>query len=547
MSDEPTGNDETTNLIDSKKRPASEQVLSFYEVYAYHVFIIIASIILFGAPLVYNSLIGRSGILSGIVNLRNGYCSPFAEPNPEKKNDIEEINKFIYATGDPSNDDNYIIADQISFLQSLNACIKNTFKGENNDKSEGEEPSICSINYGKLIHFDYKKNVDWLLTPTNDFLKKYTQIQDLIQYLNINNDEDNPDKTTFYSLSDEFFTLMYGKASIWTFIGGVLFFSFVELPLDIIRRLFVLAIFLYDVIFGSLFYYLTYIFPTSFLETSLLLLPSILFLILPMNVVIGIIYYILDFISLLFFGIFVIYYFIQIGLYIFFIFYTYGDAINKTDLVFYTMKLLLFLGAVIYLILVFFAAFALFFVYGIFVRYASFLIMFIIFILPLFFTATIANDNKDQTEEIYSFKTFLKGLKYKQTSILLILLIVFVYDLFYCKVITMQGTNFGTMLIFIVLLFICGYFNNTLINTDNPDKNGMFSNWAINYYKTNGLKNDSMIVLKKEDYKMYNRKTLSCPASFGDSSDVRDKFNYEAFDVATLIMNSIEWMMGYKK
>jgi hypothetical protein len=46
---------------------------------------------------------------------------------------------------------------------------------------------------------------------------------------------------------------------------------------------------------------------------------------------------------------------------------------------------------------------------------------------------------------------------------------------------------------------------------------------------------------------MYNRKTLSCPASFGDSSDVRDKFNYEAFDVATLIMNSIEWMMGYKK
>jgi hypothetical protein len=206
------------------------------------------------------------------------------------------------------------------------------------------------------------------------------------------------------------------------------------------------------------------------------------------------------------------------------------------------MKLLLFLGAVIYLILVFFAAFALFFVYGIFVRYASFLIMFIIFILPLFFTATIA-----QTEEIYSFKTFLKGLKYKQTSILLILLIVFVYDLFYCKVITMQGTNFGTMFIFIVLLFICGYFNNTLINTDNPDKNGMFSKMAINYYKTDGLKNDSMIELTKEDYTMYNRKTLRCPASFGDSSNVKNKFNYEAFDVATLVMNSVEWMMGYKK
>ena len=84
------------------------------------------------------------------MNLRNGYCSPFAEPNTEPYENTEEINKFIYATGEPADDKNYIIADQISFLQSLNACIKNTFKGENND--ENEEPSICSIDYGKLIH-----------------------------------------------------------------------------------------------------------------------------------------------------------------------------------------------------------------------------------------------------------------------------------------------------------------------------------------------------------------------------------------------------------
>ena len=546
MSDEQTGTDETPDLIKSKKKSGTDQVASFYEVYAYHVLIILSGIILLGAPLVYSSIIGRSGILSGVVNLRNGYCSPFAEPNISATSEpIEDINQMIYAIGEPANEDNFIIADQISFLQSLNACIRNTFKGENQEEmDENGEPSICSINYGKLIHFDYKKNVDWLLTPTYNFLKRWTQIQDLIEYININ--EGSGNVPTFYSLSDEFFTLMYGNASIWTFIGGVLFLTFIELPLDIIRRLFVLAIFLYDVFFGSLFYYLTYIFSTSFLETCLLLLPSILFLVLPMNVVIGLIYYIFDGLSLLFFGIFVIYYFIQIGLYVFFIIYTYGEAINKADYAFYMMKILIFFGAVIYLVLLFLAATALFVVYGIFVRYASFLIMFIIFILPLFFTATIADTNKENTDKNYSFRTLLKGLKYKQTSILLLLLIVFVYDLFYCKVITMQGTNFGTMFLFIVLLFICGYFNTTLINTEDTKKNGMFSSWAINYYKTDALAKDSMIQLDKDDYEMYNRKTLRCDASFGDSSNVKNKFNYEAFNVGTAIMSRLDWIMGYK-
>ena len=127
MSDEQTGTDETPDLIKSKKKSGTDQVASFYEVYAYHVLIILSGIILLGAPLVYSSIIGRSGILSGVVNIRNGYCSPFAEPNISATSEpIEDINQMIYAIGEPANEDNFIIADQISFLQSLNAGSKNS-------------------------------------------------------------------------------------------------------------------------------------------------------------------------------------------------------------------------------------------------------------------------------------------------------------------------------------------------------------------------------------------------------------------------------------
>ena len=70
----------SNNLVNSKKK-SSEQVLNFYEVYAYHVLLVVLGIVLIGAPLVYSLKIGRSGILSGVVNYSTcGYCYPFNKP-----------------------------------------------------------------------------------------------------------------------------------------------------------------------------------------------------------------------------------------------------------------------------------------------------------------------------------------------------------------------------------------------------------------------------------------------------------------------------------
>jgi len=181
--------------------------------------------------------------------------------------------------------------------------------------------------------------------------------------------------------------------------------------------------------------------------------------------------------------------------------------------------------------------------------------MFIIFIFPLFFTAKIAtkeNESSDfvLTDKTYSYLTYLKGLKYKQTAILVLLLVVFIYDLINCKVISINsGNSMGTMFLFIILLFICGYFNNTLIYTkpDEIKKNGMFSRFAINSYKVDSLNKDDMFKMSKEEYKDYMyRQVLKCEARFGDSSNIKEKFNFPAFNLATVITTRVGSFFGYK-
>ena len=92
-----------------------------------------------------------------------------------------------------------------------------------------------------------------------------------------------------------------------------------------------------------------------------------------------------------------------------------------------------------------------------------------IFIFCLFFKAKEArqegNEYKidDSTTNTYSYLTFLKGLQYKQSWILLLLLIVFLYDLLQCKVISLDSMTLGIILVMLIIFMFGGYFTNTKI------------------------------------------------------------------------------------
>jgi hypothetical protein len=104
------------NTVENKVIQTTNQVLNFFEVYAYHVLIIISGILLIGAPLVYSSRVGRSGILSGTFNynIKNfgGNCYPFHKPTFGEGYEEDTENPGIEASG---NDDNLLI---------IASCIK---------------------------------------------------------------------------------------------------------------------------------------------------------------------------------------------------------------------------------------------------------------------------------------------------------------------------------------------------------------------------------------------------------------------------------------
>ena len=91
------------NLVENKSNQKNNQLSNFFEVYTYHIFIIISGILLVGAPLVYSSRVGRSGILSGTFNYNikefGGYCYPFYKPTKGEGYDLDDTNPGIEAKG----------------------------------------------------------------------------------------------------------------------------------------------------------------------------------------------------------------------------------------------------------------------------------------------------------------------------------------------------------------------------------------------------------------------------------------------------------------
>ena len=162
-----------------------------------------------------------------------------------------------------------------------------------------------------------------------------------------------------------------------------------------------------------------------------------------------------------------------------------------------------------------------------------------IFIFCLFFKAKEArqegNEYKidDSTTNTYSYLTFLKGLQYKQSWILLLLLIVFLYDLLQCKVISLDSMTLGIILVMLIIFMFGGYFTNTLIHKDTK-KNNSFA--FINCYKEENLEENMMMDINPDIYEKYRyTKGLTCNAQFIESTLVQDAFNYLPYNVKSAI------------
>ena len=162
-----------------------------------------------------------------------------------------------------------------------------------------------------------------------------------------------------------------------------------------------------------------------------------------------------------------------------------------------------------------------------------------IFIFCLFFQAKEArqegNEYKidDSTTNTYSYLTFLEGLQYKQSWILLLLLIVFFYDLFQSKVVSLNSLTLGISLVLLLLLMFWGYFTNTLIY---KDKNKNKSYTFINCYKEQNLKENMMIEIDPNIYEKYRyTKGLTCNAQFVESTLVQEAYNYPPYNVKSAI------------
>jgi hypothetical protein len=586
------------NLVDNKSKQKINQIFNFYEVYTYHIFIIISGILLAGAPLVYNSRVGRSGILSGTFNynIKNfgGYCYPFYKPTNGEGYQLDENNPGIEALG---NNDNLLITDEISFYV-YRKCIQNLFSGNTDTEPEPEpntdtepepntdtepepntdtptdavpkvgggsdedepvneaepvnedEPvneandvtdnvgSICNVTYGKLIRFDYDY-VKKLLLPSIKFLQNFTQIQNFIQYLNLK------EMGNFFTLSDEFVTLYYfhkGKtgASYLTYFLSILYLIFIELPLDIFRSMFVFAIILYNFFLGTLLRYISYIIPVSFIELFLLLIPSIIMLNTSITDFFAILYVIIGLFSFLFVFAFIIYFYYKLIIYLVFIFFSYSNAANKTDFIFLFMTIIMYIAAFVIIVIILLCSPLVCIIYAIIVYFLSFFIMIMIFIFCLFFQAKEArqegNEYKidDSTTNTYSYLTFLEGLQYKQSWILLLLLIVFFYDLFQSKVVSLNSLTLGISLVLLLLLMFWGYFTNTLIY---KDKNKNKSSYTfINCYKEQNLKENMMIEIDPNIYEKYRyTKGLTCNAKFVESTLVQEAYNYPPYNVKSAI------------
>jgi hypothetical protein len=528
-------------LIDSKKKQASEQVLSFYEVYTYHVLKIVCGIIFIGVPLIYSLKIGRSGILSGVLNYKSsGYCSPFNKPfisNAGKPYDgYDNDNGPSVNAVLKEGDDNTIITDDISFYVSLQQCINDTFK--TSEETPDGNDSVCKISYGKLIKFGYDNAIK-MLSSTNLYLNDWIQLQNWIQYTAM---EPIP------SLSDQVITQWkWAKyetpATFLTYVLSILYLLFINFPLDIFRRIFVLAIVLYDIVFGCIINFFTYWIgiPYSFFEIVLLFLPSLLMLGLPMSAFFNLFYYIFKSVSYIFIAFFIVYYFVTVGMYIYYIAKSYSKAADSVDVFFLSMKLLIYIGAIIIILMLIIQIPFLLPAMCIIVQLVSILIMFFISILPLTFEADIIDNDSSSTKKKYSYVTCIRGLKYKQSYILLLLLIVFIYDLFSCNVVSLSGGSLGSVFIFLIILLVFSYFNNTLIYQDTK-KNGLLASYAINSYKEEALKNSDMIEITKEHYKKYsksNRITYECNAKFADSTTVLKSYDYSSYSVGGFIMSLI--------
>jgi hypothetical protein len=537
-----------SDLVDSKKKQASEQVLSFYEVYTYHVLQIICGIIFIGVPLIYSLKIGRSGILSGVLNFTtSGYCSPFNKPfisNASQSYHGNTINQAVEADPTPD-DDNTIITDDISFYVSLQQCIKDTFKfssdktedgNPEDDKTPNEGDSVCKITYGKLIKFTYEANVIPMLSSSYEMVNKWIQMQNWIQYTEMD---------PVPSLSDQVITKWnYAKnedePNILTYVSSILYMIFINFPLDTFRRLLVLAIVLYDLVFGFIINFFTYwlCIPYSFFEIFLLFLPSLLMLALPLPTFFSLIYNIFKIVSYLFISCFTLYYIYIVVSYIIYIAKSYSKAADKVDMAFYSIKILMYIGAIIIIILLIIQMPLLLAGLCITVQSISIFIMIFILILPLFFKADIINEPSKK----YSFISCIRGLKYKQSYILLLLLLVFIYDLFTCKVVSIGGGSLGSIFLFLIILLIFSYFNNTLIHEDTK-KNGFLSSYAINAFKEEALKNSNMIEITKENYEKYsksNRITYNCSAKFGDSTTLLESYNYGSYSIGGFVIALIK-------
>jgi len=586
MSDDSSEQYNVTNKVNQN----SNKIYQLLEVYAYHVLIIISGIIVIGAPLVYSSRVGRSGILSGTFNYNiqnfGGYCYPFYKPTSGEGYSEDKENPGIEASG---NDDNLLITDEISFYH-YRTCIKNIFQNvatttsnltsdltsnltggaptdetptaptdetptatttddipratitdetptatiTTDDTSANYGNSICKITYGKLIRFDYEY-VKKLLTPSIKFLQNFTQIQNLIQYLNLK------EMGNIYPLSDEFFTLYNFRkngigATYFTYFLSILYFLYIEIPLDTFRTIFVVALIIYNFFLGTLLKYISYIIPVSFIEVLLLLLPSILLLMMSWSDLFGLIFTILAIFTYFFVFIFIIYYCVKIIFYIIFIFCSYSIAAEKTDIVFILMTLLIYIGAIVIIILILLCSPIFIIIYSILVQFLSFFIMIMIFIFCLFFQAKEAKKNGDKYEvdensATYSYSTFIMGLQYKKSWILLLLLIVFLCDFLNSKIVPLNGKSLGIILVFIIALIIFGFFNNTLLYKGKKS----FIHHFFNSYNQTEL-DKTMIELNEDVYKKYRyTKNLKCEAQFIDTTLVQNAFNYPAWSMGGVI------------
>jgi hypothetical protein len=554
-------------IVMNKVNQNSNKILQLLEVYTYHVLIIISGIIVIGAPLVYSSRVGRSGILSGTFNYNiqnfGGYCYPFHKPTYGEGYSEDKENPGIEAYG---NDDNFLITDEISFYH-YRTCIKNIFQDvatttsdltsnltsgltggaptddtaattttddtpatTTDDTPANYENSICKITYGKLIRFDYEY-VKKLLTPSIKFLQNFTQIQNLIQYLNLK------EMGSIYPLSDEFFTLYNFRengigATFFTYFLSILYFLCIEIPLDTLRTIFVVALIIYNFFLGTLLKYISYIIPVSFIEVVLLLFPSILLLMMPWSDLFGLIFFILGIFTYIFVFIFIIYYCIKIIFYIIFIFSSYSIAAEKTDVAFIFMSLLLYIGAIVIIILILLCSPLFIIIYSILVQFLSFFIMIMIFIFCLFFQAKEAKKNGDkykvdENSATYSYSTFLMGLLYKKSWILLLLLIVFLCDFLNSKIVPLNGKSLGIILVFIIALLIFGFFNNTLLYKDEKS----FIHHFFNSYNQTEL-DKTMIELNEDVYQKYRyTKNLKCEAQFNETTLLQNAFNYPAWSI----------------